>query len=110
MSGGHYDYKQYHIQEIAENIQEQLNRQGKLKPKEELWMSREYYIEYPEEKSYPFYPEDVQKVMKDAVIILRKAYVYAQRIDWYLSGDDGDETFIERLEEELSDLKRNNEI
>jgi len=33
--------------------------------------------------------------------VLRKAAIYAQRIDWLLSGDDGEESFLERLKEEL---------
>ena len=42
--------------------------------------------------------------MKKAIIILRKAYIYARRIDWLVSGDDGDNDFKERLKEELKEL------
>ena len=37
--------------------------------------------------------------------ILKQAEIYAQRIDWLLSGDDGEESFHERLKEELEELK-----
>ena len=37
--------------------------------------------------------------------MLKKAYIYAQRVDWLLSGDDGNESFIERLTEELNKLE-----
>jgi TFIIF-interacting CTD phosphatase-like protein len=36
--------------------------------------------------------------------ILRKAEIYAQRMDWYLAGDDGEDSFLERLEDELDIL------
>jgi len=42
--------------------------------------------------------------MRDAVKQLKIAAVYAQRIDWFLSGDDSEETFIERLTKDLEDL------
>lgn len=35
----------------------------------------------------------------------KKAYIYAQRIDWLLSGDDGEKSFHKRLKEELQQLK-----
>jgi hypothetical protein len=38
------------------------------------------------------------------LIVLRKAAVYAQRVDWLLSGDDGEETFLERLKKDLDKL------
>ena len=37
--------------------------------------------------------------------ILNKAFVYVNRIDWLLSGDDGEETFHKRLKEDLEKLK-----
>jgi hypothetical protein len=30
--------------------------------------------------------------------------VYAQRVDWLVSGDDGEESFITRLAEDLKEL------
>ena len=42
---------------------------------------------------------------KEAIYYLERAQIYAQRVDYYLSGDDGEETFLERLDEELSELK-----
>ena len=104
MSGGRFDYTQYHIETIADVIQIELDRQGKEKPKDELYGDREYYQKYPEEKYYITHPEDVQIEMRNAVKILREAAVYAQRVDWYLSGDDGADNFIKRLKSELSKL------
>ena len=33
---------------------------------------------------------------------LNLAQIYTQRLDWLFSGDDGEDSFFERLEEELN--------
>lgn len=43
------------------------------------------------------YPDEVIDKLKEAVKVLRMAEIYAHRIDWVLSGDDGEETFLRRL-------------
>lgn len=105
MSGGYFDYKQYEINNIADSIEHELNIQGKLKPKNELYYDKEYYIKYPEEKFYYTYPEIIQEKMREAIKQLRIAAVYAHRIDWFLSGDDGNESFIKRLKTDLDNLE-----
>lgn len=102
MSGGHFDYKQFHIGQIADQIQQELDKQGKLKPKEELFNRAEFYNQYPSEKYYEVHPEQIQQKMQEAIKLLKQAKVYTQRIDYYLSGDDGPETFIQRLTEDLA--------
>jgi len=101
MSGGAFDYKQYHIREIADAIQDELDRQGKEKSEDDLWMNDEYYKKNPEEMYWSYYPELVQNKFKEAIRYLHIAEVYAQRVDWFLSGDDGEKSFIERLEKDL---------
>lgn len=51
------------------------------------------------------YTEETLAEFRKAVEILKQAEVYAQRIDWLLSGDDGEESFHERLKEDLEKLK-----
>lgn len=94
MSGGHFDYHQYRIREIADNIENIIQKNGKKKEYEikNSWED-EYHYEYP--------PEVINK-MKEGLDILRKAEIYAQRIDWLVSGDDGPETFLRRLNEDLN--------
>ena len=104
MSGGYFDYKQYHIDDMVDSIERELNYQGKEKPKDELYHDKEYYLKYPEEKLYPSYPEEVQEKLKEAIRALKIAAIYVRRVDWFLSGDDGEENFIKRLEKELNDL------
>jgi hypothetical protein len=109
MSGGHFEYQQHRINDIIESIQEKIDRSGRAKTKEELreWggYDPEYYEKYPYEKYYREYSADVINEFKIGVEKLKEAYIYAQRIDWLLSGDDGEESFLERLKEELNKLK-----
>lgn len=81
MSGGHFDYNQYRIGYIADSI-EQLIRNNKTD-------------EYP-------YSDEIIAKFKEGIKALRIAEVYAQRIDWLVSGDDGDESFMKRLAEDLA--------
>lgn len=104
MSGGHFDYKQYHINEIIDTIERDLNIQGRTKPKDELYCDEEFYKRYPEEKVYRTYPKEVEDKLKEAVKALKIASIYVQRVDWFLSGDDGEESFLKRLNEELEEL------
>ena len=91
--------------EIYEKIQQTLDKQGKEKSKEDLiYFDEEYLKKYPEEKFEYTYREDIQQIFKDAIKALKIAEIYAQRIDWYLSGDDDEESFTERLNEELKDV------
>ncbi|MFV8342272.1 hypothetical protein [Flavobacterium sp. XS2P39] len=101
MSGGAFEYKQYNIREIHETIQSELDGMGNPKPKSELWNDQSYYDQYPEELNWRIESEAVVNAYKTAVDLLKKAEVYAQRIDWYISGDDGEESFLRRLKEDL---------
>ena len=98
MSGGRFNYDQFKIGEIADEIQEELDRQGQQIP-DDGWC-------YSYDGLYETYPEEVQEAMKKGVEMLRVAHIYAQRIDWFLSGDDGAENFIRRLREDLIKLKQ----
>ena len=93
MSGGHFDYSQHFINDIADEIEEEI-RNNKKKGD---WISDERW----EEKGKQQFSDETIKEFKKAVKVLRKAYIYAHRIDWLLSGDDGEETFHERLKEDL---------
>jgi len=108
MSGGAFEYTQYSITMIADEIEKEIERNGRAKTREELknegWRNDEWYEKYPEDKNWYKHPDDIIEEFKKGVEILRKAYVYAQRIDWLLSGDDGEETFIERLKQDLNEL------
>ena len=110
MSGGHFDYNQYRIDDIANSIEDYIY--GHSLEQEDIG----HYIQdneiKNEEKEYIIknkhtlpnrreYSEETIEEFKKGLDILRKAYIYAQRIDYLLSGDDGEESFHKRLKEDL---------
>jgi hypothetical protein len=110
MSGGTFDYNQYKIRYIANDIEQEIAKSGKPKTPRELkdesgWRNREWYKKYPEDLNHYKYPDEVIAEFKNAYEALRKAEIYAQRIDWLLAGDDGEESFLERLKEDMEVLK-----
>ena len=172
MSGGHFDYYQYHINEIAEQLERNIadieygKSVGKIKKQElcahlvdvesgrkswpfwlmvllkELADEDKLKCEIKKwhkcfEKDGKIYVEDahgpgvfevvismgeteywadgdshlevedseVLEEFKKGLEILKKAAIYAQRIDWLLSGDDGEDSFKRRLKEELDELE-----
>lgn len=111
MSGGAFDYNQYKIGYIADQIEHEIERNGRSKTKEELkddFRDSSWYEKYPEDLNHYKYPDKVIEEFKNAVKHLRVAEVYAQRVDWLLSGDDGEDTFIERLKSDLAKIENTN--
>ena len=110
MSGGHFDYRQFHIEQIADEIEQTILKAGREIPEDVLkreWYGYGFGYDYDNiEKFYPDYSSKTIAIMKRAVYVLRMAYIYAQRIDWMLSGDDGEESLAERLAEELDELRK----
>jgi hypothetical protein len=83
-------------------------KNGLEKTPEELkehWIDPDWNKKYPEDLFHYKYPDEVIEKMKDAVIALKIAQEYAQRVDWLLSGDDGEESFLSRLEENLKKIE-----
>jgi hypothetical protein len=110
MSGGAFDYNQYKIGYIADQIEEVIVKNGVKKTPEEIkdegWRDDSWYEKYPEDKFHYKYPDEVIEKMKEAVKALKIAQEYAQRVDWLLSGDDGEESFLKRLDEDLEKLNK----
>jgi hypothetical protein len=109
MSGGAFDYNQYKIGYIADQIEEVIVKNGVKKTPEEIkdegWRDDSWYEKYPEDKFHYKYPDEVIEKMKEAVKSLKIAQEYAQRVDWLLSGDDSEESFLSRLEENLKKIE-----
>ena len=111
MSGGAFDYKQYNITMIADEVEQIILNNGRPKTQEELrdqsWgRDNSWYEKYPEDLNHYKYPDDVIEEFRKGLDILRKAQVYAQRIDWLISGDDGEESFHRRLKIDLDQLAK----
>lgn len=184
MSGGHFDYQQYRVGDIAKAIEQDIAKALQPKPDkvhEDYWTIIEYdslygsrpyrdymiFTSYKEAESflldsgtvqrtekkysvkqklpdgqiyqsasafmndtgedeqipilysithcvYDRYPYDADvleftdqtiETMKEAYRQIRIAEIYAQRVDWMMSGDDSEETFQERLREELESFE-----
>ena len=110
MSGGAFDYKQWHIEQIADDVEKLIEKNGREKTREEIkeegWRRDDWYEKYPEDLYHYKYPDEVIEKFKEGLKVLRLAAVYAQRIDWLVSGDDGEESFLKRLKEELGELEK----
>jgi hypothetical protein len=94
---------------MVDQIEETVVKNGVEKTPEDLknegWRDPDWYKKYPEDLFHYKYPDEVIEKMKEGIEVLKRAQIYAQRIDWLLSGDDGEESFLRRLEEELNELK-----
>lgn len=86
MSGGTFEYKQRELL----NFVEELDTYFKI-----------YEQEEPDEIPYEVYNK-----YNEAQKILKTAYIYMQRFDWLFAGDDGYESFLKRLKEDLKELDR----
>jgi hypothetical protein len=89
MSGGHFEYGQYRIREIAEDIERLIATNDDKTPDE--WGSP---------KGDGYHPEIIEK-FKEAAHTLERAADMAQRVDWLVSGDDGEDSFMRRWEKEV---------
>lgn len=94
MSGGKFEYKQYQVEELADQIDRAIafNEKVKTNPKD----AEDQYGWLPEVLS-----EETILKFKEARDTLIKGAKMAHRIDWLLSGDDGEESFHRRWKEEL---------
>ena len=105
MSGGHFDNKQWHIDNIADQIEQEVILSGKPIPRQKwsYYERQEYEETHKQPMNYAF-PEPILRRMEEAVYALRRAAIYAQRTDYLICGDDGEESFERRLQEELAEL------
>jgi hypothetical protein len=87
MSGGHFDHQQYLLDTLADELDRLVEVNMEPGP------------------NYRFYADEVMLEFEYASALLRRAYVYAHRIDYLLSGDDGEDEFLSRLSDDLAKLE-----
>lgn len=85
MSGGYFDYIQFRI----ESVQEELERIVTC-------------------ESHIFQEDSIEK-FKEASRCLERAAIMVNRIDWFLSGDDSEKSFNNRWEKEMKSLEKFND-
>ena len=90
MSGGRFDYKQYDLQYIADEIEQVIQE-----------FERGDKSEYGDYQKWNFENPQTIAEFQYAIKVMNIARIYAQRIDWLLSGDDGEDSFHKRLKHEL---------
>ena len=95
MSGGYFNYHQNYINYISEEIANVI-RNNDCNDLDDWGDKRGRH-----------YPEEVIAKFKEAIFILDKAYIAAIRIDWLLSGDDGEEQFLKRWDEDMANFEDN---
>lgn len=83
MSGGYFNYKQWEALELADDLETVLET-----TKDDEFEDTAFFKE----------------MCQEAIDHIRRGAKIAHRIDWLLSGDDGEESFKERLEEDLKEL------
>ena len=82
MSGGHFDYEDYRLHGIAEKLRTDI---AKIRTKQE-W--------------YDCYDDKFVAELGKALDLTLEAMTRLHRIDWYMSGDDGEEsTYSDRVRE-----------
>ncbi len=82
MSGGHFDYLQFRIEDVAGDLKREIA--DHLTNDESITTER----------------------LKETVLTLEKAAIMLHRVDWLFSGDDGEESFNQRWEEDLAALMK----
>lgn len=93
MSGGYFNYKQYEFDNIADNIEQVI------KDWEDKKKSR-----WSDDPKWDFKDPSTILELHNAVNIIRTAKIYAQRVDWLLSDDDGEKEFHQRLKEDIKNM------
>ena len=79
MSGGSLDYLSFKIDDAVDNIQDALTN--------------------------GCFSENTKEHFREAIATLRRASIYAYRTEWLFSGDDSEESFNERIKEDLKELE-----
>jgi len=92
MSGGTFDYIQFKMDQTIGDIEDVI-----------FYNDDETLNEWGEFKGRRYEPETLS-IFEEGVKYLRLAMIYTHRIDWLLSGDDGEENFHERLKKDLEKL------
>ena len=64
------------------------------------------YDRYPDDADVLELSDETINAMKEAYRQMRIAEIYATRVDWMMSGDDSEESFRERIKEDLAEFEK----
>jgi hypothetical protein len=105
MSGGHFNYVQYRLEEEVEKLKNIIEKNNVAMTSEEIRDSYFFFGDLDETFYHSQYSDKTIEEMKKGLEYMSKAAIYLQRIDWLVSGDDSEESFLERLKEDLEGIK-----
>ena len=92
MSGGYFNYNQALIGTMADEIESIIENNN-----------NQDIDDWGCTIGHGYKPEIIDR-FRLAVDVLRETQVMAHRIDWLLSGDDGEESFLRRWHDDLEKL------
>ena len=101
MSGGHYEYKYFQLDQLADYIESDFVNEGRYNYETTDYSTGKTVIEScdrigdatEEQRSI------ILKEIKSLVEDLRKCSIRAKELEWYMSGDTGANSYLERLKE-----------
>jgi hypothetical protein len=103
MSGGHYDYKYFRVDELADDIEREFVNEGKYMDKD--WSAPITGFDRKKPMIEKDRLEDVTEEQKEIILRevnslvgdLRNCSKRAKELEWYMSGDTGATSYLERL-------------
>lgn len=90
MSGGYFEYNQYRLEAMAEEIESLIENNNK--PHTNI---------YGEIKEARYLDSEIIEKFKETAHNLRRTREMVQRIDWLLSSDDSEQSFKKGWEKEI---------
>jgi len=91
MSGGHFNHQQYAFEDIAQTIQHDIDTNDSTKKDQ-----------FGQDIGRHYSPKVIKR-LKKAVKMFRQVGNMAHEIDWLLSGDSDEETFLKAWKEKRLD-------
>lgn len=88
MSGGHFNYLQYNVSQLADDIKAE---------------SIKYSSDSDDNEEYKWkkFPDEILKEMKSLSRDLERNYERVHNLDWFLSGDYGEDTYLKCIKENI---------
>jgi hypothetical protein len=113
MSGGHYEYKYHVIDDLAEEIDREFENDGKYMSED--WSTERLGREIPMiendhlDGATPEQKEEILSEIKSLVATLKDAAFRAKELEWFMSGDTGFESYLNRLNKYKTEKARTTE-
>ena len=90
MSGGYFDYNQWRLEDMADQIDRMIENNDS-----------DEADDYGCRRGRGYSPETIAR-FQETRAALKRAAKMAHRVDWLLSGDDSEESFHRRWDEEIT--------